>query len=201
MKAIRYSQIVPLVLAVCSLVGEGIASAGDACCPGRAYEPGKVIVTFERDTPRSQAEAQINALGFEILRYPTDNPRVAPWYVVRVPVGSEDDVATRFSGLPGFQSAGKNTVLCFPESPLCSCCPPDLLCDGLPLCAARCQGDCDSDGRISIAELVTSVNILLGVASITRCDALILGGGSDVVVSDLVFARNGALYGCSDRSQ
>jgi len=160
-----------------------------------------VIVFFDRDIPRAEAQAEIEALGFEILRYPTDNPRIGPWFLVGVPVGSEDAVAMTFSEWPGVESAGRNIVRCFPEAPLCSCCPAGVLCDGLPLCAGRCQGDCDSDGRISVAELVTSVNILLGMVSIERCDALNVGKSANVLVSDLVVARNGALYGCSGGNQ
>ena len=200
MPSVRHFPIavVSLVFGVLAPLGGRVASAGYACCPSGAYYAGEIFVSFDRNTPNSQSEAEIRALGLEIRKYPGEHIHT---YFVAVPVGSEDDVATSLRTRPGVQSAGKIDQLCIPEAPRCDCCPRGLLCDGLPLCAGRCQGDCNSDGRISIAELVTSVKILLGGASIDSCEALNLGEGSTVDVGDLVFARNGSLYGCSGGQQ
>lgn len=56
-----------------------------------------------------------------------------------------------------------------------------------------CVGDCDGDGRVTIAELVRGVNGALGGAG---CDAFDRDGDGIISISDLVAAVNSALYGC-----
>lgn len=62
---------------------------------------------------------------------------------------------------------------------------------------AACPGDCDGDGSISIAELVTGTNILLGLIPASRCAGL-AADGAEVTVGDLVRAVRAALEGCSE---
>jgi len=59
-----------------------------------------------------------------------------------------------------------------------------------------CEADCDDDGAISVAELITAVNILLGSAELETCPGL--DGNADGLASidELVRAVNGALSGC-----
>lgn len=62
--------------------------------------------------------------------------------------------------------------------------------------ALICKGDCDSDGTVTIDELVTGVNIALGLASPELCPALGSGADRPVTIDDLVSAVQGALNGC-----
>lgn len=77
-----------------------------------------------------------------------------------------------------------------------------LLLHGMPLFAQTpCVGlvaDCDDDGRVTIGELVTSVNILLGNADLARCRAADRRGSDGrVSVNELVLAVIDALEGCN----
>jgi hypothetical protein len=62
--------------------------------------------------------------------------------------------------------------------------------------AAACPGDCDGDGRVTIAELIRGVNIALGNAPVTNCPAFDLNGNGLVAINELVAAVNATLNGC-----
>lgn len=61
---------------------------------------------------------------------------------------------------------------------------------------ASCHGDCDGDGRVSVAELITGVNILLGSQGLFRCPILDSVMDSRVTVPELVDAVTSAVNGC-----
>ncbi len=61
--------------------------------------------------------------------------------------------------------------------------------------AQECVGDCNSDGRVAVNELVTGVSIALGRADISSCPAFD-GGAGTVPISILVTAVGNALNGC-----
>ncbi len=59
-----------------------------------------------------------------------------------------------------------------------------------------CAGDCDGSGEVAIAELIRMVNIALGRADVSLCDA---GDGNQdgmISISELIRAVNRALTGC-----
>ena len=62
---------------------------------------------------------------------------------------------------------------------------------------AQCVGDCNGDGRVSISELVTGVNILLGRGSLDDCPAIDDGDGT-VRINDLVLSVGHSLRGCPE---
>jgi hypothetical protein len=72
------------------------------------------------------------------------------------------------------------------ETPIASPTPPALL----------CPGDCDGDGRVRIDELLLGVNIGLGNAPVSRCEALDGDGSGGVTVNELIVAVTAALDGC-----
>lgn len=59
-----------------------------------------------------------------------------------------------------------------------------------------CVGDCDGDGRVTVAELVRAVGIALGTASLDRCALADANGNGAVAINELVLAVNAALGGC-----
>src|SRR5262245_26320454 len=64
----------------------------------------------------------------------------------------------------------------------------------------RCVGDCDDDDMVSVDELITMVNIALGVRDLLDCK---IGDGNDngsIEVDDLVRAIDNALNGCRDNN-
>lgn len=61
---------------------------------------------------------------------------------------------------------------------------------------APCLGDCDLDGQVSIGELVRSVNVALGSASIAQCGAGDSNGNGALDISELIVAVRNALSGC-----
>jgi hypothetical protein len=63
--------------------------------------------------------------------------------------------------------------------------------------AAVCAGDCNSDGSVTVDELVTGVNIALGSTAPEQCPSLDTDGQGEVTVDELVRAVNNALTGCA----
>ena len=61
---------------------------------------------------------------------------------------------------------------------------------------AACAADCDGDDSVSIAELISAVNIALGSAELAACPSADSDGDGTVRVNDLVAAVNRALQGC-----
>jgi hypothetical protein len=62
--------------------------------------------------------------------------------------------------------------------------------------AQACVGDCDSLGGVSIDDILTMVNIALGNALISACDAGDANGDSQITVDEILAAVNNALNGC-----
>jgi hypothetical protein len=60
----------------------------------------------------------------------------------------------------------------------------------------QCTGDCADDGTVTIDELITGVNIALGVLPIGDCPELDADGSSTVTVDELIRGVNNALVGC-----
>jgi len=60
-----------------------------------------------------------------------------------------------------------------------------------------CQADCNGDGTVSIAELITAVRIALGDLPLSSCAAVDIDGSGAVAVNELVGAVSNALDGCS----
>ncbi|MGE5269710.1 MAG: hypothetical protein ACM3JG_08575, partial [Thiohalocapsa sp.] len=56
--------------------------------------------------------------------------------------------------------------------------------------------DCDGDGVVTIAELISGVNIALGSADIGACPAFDADGSQTVTVDELVQGVNSALGNC-----
>jgi cysteine-rich repeat protein len=63
--------------------------------------------------------------------------------------------------------------------------------------AARCTGDCDSSGAVTVDEVLTGVNIALGNALLTGCSAFDANGDQHVTVDEILAAVNNALNGCA----
>lgn len=59
-----------------------------------------------------------------------------------------------------------------------------------------CPGDCNGDGVVTVNELITAVNISLGLRSIDACTAADLNGNGLVAINELVSAVLSALDGC-----
>lgn len=62
--------------------------------------------------------------------------------------------------------------------------------------AAACIGDCDHNGRVTVAEIVRGVNISLGLSELTECPAFDRNDDQRVTVDELVTAVTLALNDC-----
>lgn len=84
---------------------------------------------------------------------------------------------------------------CVPRNPAslgcCSCATPT------PTASVSCVGDCNSDHHVSVNELITGVNIILGNAPEDACSALLCCDLCPSYVGCLVNAVNNALNGCT----
>ncbi len=65
-----------------------------------------------------------------------------------------------------------------------------------PAAAWACTGDCNADGVVTINEVISGVNILLGAAELAQCTACDRNGNGVVSVDELVGAVLSALGGC-----
>jgi hypothetical protein len=59
-----------------------------------------------------------------------------------------------------------------------------------------CAGDCDGNGHVAIAELVTLVNIALEITPLSECEAGNLNGDSRITIDEIITAVNAILSGC-----
>lgn len=62
--------------------------------------------------------------------------------------------------------------------------------------AQPCLGDCDGDGGIELAELVTGIRIALGLADVLTCSPLDDGGDRAVGIDELLGAVGVSMNGC-----
>ncbi len=65
--------------------------------------------------------------------------------------------------------------------------------------AARCLGDCDGSGEVTIDELIRMVNIALETASVQQCVAGDGNADGEITIDEIVAAVNAALSGCPGR--
>ena len=64
------------------------------------------------------------------------------------------------------------------------------------MASGLCVGDCGGDNSVSIAELITGVNIALGLKPLTTCSPFDRNGDHRVTVDELIAAVGSALAGC-----
>lgn len=72
-----------------------------------------------------------------------------------------------------------------------------MLSHTLPASAA-CVGDCDSDGSVTVDEVVRMVSIALGVMQSSTCAAGDRDNNGEITVDEIVLAVTYALNGCPD---
>ena len=70
------------------------------------------------------------------------------------------------------------------------------------LCAAvataqSCPGDCDDSGSVAVNELIVMVNIALGSAPVSECQAGDRDGNEEIAINEITAAVNAALNGCT----
>lgn len=61
---------------------------------------------------------------------------------------------------------------------------------------ANCAGDCDGDGSVTVDEVITGVNIALGISPIESCVAFDRDGDGIITVDEVILAVSTALVGC-----
>jgi hypothetical protein len=61
---------------------------------------------------------------------------------------------------------------------------------------AACTGDCDADGRVTVNELITIVNIALGNVGLEGCADVDVNASGTAEITELIAAINRALQGC-----
>ncbi|HEX7410270.1 MAG TPA: hypothetical protein VF515_21830 [Candidatus Binatia bacterium] len=61
---------------------------------------------------------------------------------------------------------------------------------------STCVGDCDGNGSVTVDEILTMVNIVLGDAPLLNCEAADANHDGQVTVDKIFTAVNNALNGC-----
>lgn len=59
-----------------------------------------------------------------------------------------------------------------------------------------CAIDCDSDGTVTVDELVVGINIVLGRATLDTCGSSDANDDGAVMINEVVSAIRSALTGC-----
>jgi hypothetical protein len=62
---------------------------------------------------------------------------------------------------------------------------------------AQCAGDCDGNGTVTVNEVVTLTDVILGTAAASACASGIVPPGTTPTVATSVQAVNSALHGCT----
>jgi len=62
--------------------------------------------------------------------------------------------------------------------------------------AQACVGDCDSDGHVSVNEILTMIDVALGNASVSACGDGDANGDSQITIDEILAAVNNTLSGC-----
>lgn len=65
-----------------------------------------------------------------------------------------------------------------------------------PVAAQDCVGDCNSDGTVTVDEVLTGVSIALGNRTLAECPSFDGNGDQQVTVDEVILALNFALAGC-----
>jgi len=65
-----------------------------------------------------------------------------------------------------------------------------------PTVAQSCPGDCDQSGAVTVDEIVSGVNMALGVVPVDVCGAMDMDHSASVTVDELLRAIDSALNGC-----
>ena len=60
----------------------------------------------------------------------------------------------------------------------------------------RCLGDCNSDGQVTVSEILTMVNIVLGNANVDTCLAGDANRDGQITIDEILTAVSNALSGC-----
>ncbi len=71
-----------------------------------------------------------------------------------------------------------------------------LLVVARPVVGQACVGDCNGDGAVAVNELITGVNMALGLVAGTACPSFLTGENTEPAISDLIAGVNAALNGC-----
>jgi YVTN family beta-propeller protein len=59
-----------------------------------------------------------------------------------------------------------------------------------------CAGDCDANGQVTVAEIITSVNVALGSTALHACPTVDRNSDGRVTVDELIRSVQTALNGC-----
>jgi hypothetical protein len=65
------------------------------------------------------------------------------------------------------------------------------------LAAVPCAGDCNTDGEVTVDELLSMVNVALGNTDVAVCVAGDANGDAGITVDEILSAVNNALQGCA----
>jgi DNA-binding beta-propeller fold protein YncE len=61
---------------------------------------------------------------------------------------------------------------------------------------AQCPGDCNTDGEVTVNEIIVAVNIALGAQAVAACAAFDVDGNGEVTIDDIIRGINAALTQC-----
>ncbi|MEO8605112.1 MAG: hypothetical protein ABI629_21270 [bacterium] len=61
----------------------------------------------------------------------------------------------------------------------------------------ECVGDCDADGAVGVAEVITAIDVALGLANLGACPAADATADLRVSIDEIVSSVHSALYGCA----
>lgn len=152
------------------------------------------------------AAADLTALDVVLVAPPTATATataIATGSATNTPIATHTLTATPTPTLP----IGAGTPTSTPTAPVggtatstASVTPTQPVATGTATATATgglaCAGDCDGDGEVEINELITLVNIALGLQPVSACPAGDINGNDEIAINEIITAVNNALNGC-----
>lgn len=167
-----------------------VANCGESCLSGD--EPSSVSTVSVIDTAT-------NTLAATITLPPTSGPTgvaITPdGALAYVPEGWSNSVAVIDTAKAVADSAHAvitNIAVAGPR-------PEGITIASLPMCVdghPTCVGDCGVDRQVTVDEILTMVNIALGNAQVSACEAGDANHDNQITVDEILTAVNSALSGC-----
>lgn len=157
---------------------------------------GEALFEFQWRAPAMPGEYTLFAAGNSVNLNGTNQGDLAAATTFRVSVVAAADTPTPSPTLSPTELLRSPTPSSTPTPTPTPTATPTPTETPVPPTPAACPGDCNGDGEVTVDEIVTGVNIALGLASSQVCPAMDTNGDEQVTIDELLQAVNAALFGC-----
>jgi hypothetical protein len=167
----------------------GLTHLEQATYLGGSLDDGAVQLASSANAP------EVIAVGYTAsVDFPVTAGGAQPMFAT--PAASDSATAAFAARLDAALTGSTATPTPVLPSPTATVADPTATPTQAPPGTPRCAGDCDGTGQVTIADLVTGIDIALGNAPLAACPVFDANGDSRVTIDDLFRAIENALDGC-----